>query len=231
MIEAQAALTLVTGAPRPTPEQIAAFQGVETAHIADAMGGTAALETRIEPLGFGRDLKTFAAGPALVCDSGPADIMATLAAIETLHPGDIVMHAAHGNQSCATIGDQVSGMLANAGAAAFVTDGPMRDYEGIVKTGLPCWCTGLNPNSPAANGPGTCGGTAVIGGRQVATGDMVVCDLNGVVVIPFARIDEIIARVAEVKRLEDELAAKVRAGFRQPLDLATMLAEGRARQV
>lgn len=231
MIEEQAALTLVRNTPRPTEAQIAAFQGVETAHICDAMGGTAALDTRIEPLGFGRDLPVFAAGPALVCDSGPADIMATLAAIETLVPGDIVLHAAHGNQSCATIGDQVSGMLKNAGAAAFVTDGPMRDYDGIVATGLPCWCTGLNPNSPAANGPGVCGATAVVGGRQVASGDMVVCDLNGVVVVPFARIDEVIAKVAEVKALEDGLAEKVRAGFKQPLDIAAMLASGKAREV
>lgn len=228
MIESPPALTLIASAPRPTEAQIAAFQGVETAHIADAMGGTAAMDTTISPLGFGRDLPTFAAGPALVCDSGPSDIIATLGAIEHMFPGDILVHAAHGNQKCATIGDQVSGMLKNAGAAAFVTDGPMRDYEGIVKTGLPCWCTGLNPNSPSANGPGVTATSAVVGGRHVSTGDMIVCDLNGVVVVPFARIDDVIAKVAEVKRMEEELAAKVRDGFREPLDTRKMLAEGRA---
>lgn len=231
MIQEPAALTIVAKTPRPTAAQIAAFDGVETAHICDAMGGIAAMDTRIEPLGFGRDLPVFAAGPAMVCDSGPSDIMGTLGAIQRLTPGDIVVHAAHGHQGCATIGDQISGMLKNAGAAAFVTDGPMRDYDGIVATGLPCWCTGLNPNSPAANGPGATATTAVVGGRQVATGDMIVADLNGVVVIPFARIDAVIAAVAEVKRLEEELAVKVRDGFCTPLDVDAMLADGRAVQV
>ncbi|MBP0481673.1 RraA family protein [Sagittula salina] len=231
MIEVPPALTLIASAPRPTDAQIAAFQGVETAHVADAMGGTAAMDASVAPLGFGQDLPSFAAGPALVCDSGPADILATLAAVERLVPGDILVHAAHGTRTCATIGDQISGMLKNAGAAAFVTDGPMRDYEGIVKTGLPCWCAGLNPNSPSVSGPGVTGTAAVVGGRHVSTGDMIVADLNGVVVVPFDRIDEIIGKIAEVKRLEEDLAEKVRAGFREPLDTRGMLAEGRAVEI
>lgn len=224
-------LTIVKGAPRPTEAQIAAFQGLETAHIVDAMGGSGAMGTEVGPIGFGRDLACNAAGPALVADSGPADIIATLAAVNLLTAGDVVVHAAHGNQDRATIGDQVSGLLRNAGAAGFVTDGPMRDYEGIVAAGLPAWCTGLNPNSPYTSGPGTLGGSAVVGGCHVATGDMIVADRNGVVVIPFARIDEVLEKVKEVQKLEAELVAKVRSGFRTPLDIEAMLADGSAVEI
>ncbi|SMX41670.1 RraA family protein [Maliponia aquimaris] len=224
-------LTLIKGTPRPTAAQIAAFQGVETAFLCDAMGGLGAMHTSIGPIGFGRDLDCRAAGPALVADSGPGDIIATLAAVHRLTPGDILVHAAHGHQGCATIGDQLSGMLKNAGAAGFVTDGPMRDYAGIVAAGLPSWCTGLNPNSPFTSGPGTLGGSAVVGGCQIATGDMIVADRNGVVVIPFAQIDKVLARLKDVARLEAELEAKVKAGFRDPLDLDAMLADGTAVEI
>jgi len=231
MIEEPPRLTLIKGAPRPTAEQIAAFQGVETAFLCDAMNGMGAMHTAIGPLGFGRDLACAVAGPALVADSGPGDLIATLAAVVRLTPGDVVVHVAHGHQTCATIGDQLSGMLKNAGAAGFVTDGPMRDYEGIVAVGLPSWCSGLNPNSPHASGPGTLGGSAVVGGCHVSTGDMIVADRNGVVVIPFAQIDQVISRIAEVARLEKELEARVKDGFCAPLDLEAMLAEGSAIEV
>lgn len=231
MIEEPPKLMLVKGAPRPTPAQIEAFQGIETAFLCDAMGGLGAMDTTIAPLGFGRDLECAVAGPALVADSGPGDIIATLAAVVSLTPGDIVVHAGHGFQGSATIGDQLSGMLKNAGAAGFVTDGPMRDYEGIVAAGLPAWCTGLNPNSPQATGPGTLGGSATVGGRHVATGDMIVADRNGVVVIPFAQIDRVIAKLAEVAQMEADLEAKVKDGFCTPLDIAAMLADGSAVEV
>lgn len=221
-------LTLMTGAPRPTAAQIAGFQGLETAFLCDAMGGMGAMDTRIAPIGFGRDLDCRMAGPALVADSGPADIIATLAAVHRLTPGDVVVHAAHGNQDRATIGDQLSGMLKNAGAAGFVTDGPMRDYEGIVAAGLPAWCTGLNPNSPCTSGPGTLGGRAVVGGCAVSTGDMIVADRNGVVVIPYTQIDTVLERLKVVMDLESELEAKVKDGFCSPLDIAAMLADGSA---
>ncbi|AUC52083.1 aldolase [Sagittula sp. P11] len=231
MIEEPPVLTIVEGAPTPTPEQIAALKGVETAFICDAMGGIAAMSTAIAPLGLGEELDRHVVGRALVADSGPMDIMATLAAVNLLTPGDVVVHAAHGHGGCATIGDQLSGMLKNAGAAAFVTDGPMRDFDGIRATGLPCWCAGLNPNSPYANGPGTLGGAAVVGGREVATGDIIVADRNGVVVIPYARIDTVIAKAKAVAQMEKELEVKVKDGFCTPLDIDAMLADGRAKKV
>jgi 4-hydroxy-4-methyl-2-oxoglutarate aldolase len=231
MIEEPPRLTLIKGAKRPKDDQIAAFQGIETAFLCDAMNGSGAMDTPIAPLGFGRDLECTVAGPALVADSGPGDITATLAAVVRLTPGDVVVHAAHGHQGCATIGDQLCGMLKNAGAAGFVTDGPMRDYEGIVAAGLPAWCTGLNPNSPFATGPATLGGDAMVGGRHVTTGDMIVADRNGVVVIPYAQIDAVIARLSDIAQLEAELEAKVKGGFRAPMDIDAMLIDGSAVEI
>lgn len=227
MIEEPPVLTLIEGFPRPTQAQVDALKGIPTGFVCDAMNGLGSLATQIAPIG--PDIDCVAVGPALVADNGAADILATLAAIEVAQAGDIVVASVAGHQGCSASGDQVMGMLKNRGAAGFVTDGPMRDYEGIVEVGLPAWCTGLNPNSPYGSGPGTVGGTAVVGGVSVSSGDLIVADGNGVVVIPHARIDAVIARVAEVKALEDGLEVKVRKeGFCTPVDIQKMLAEGRA---
>jgi len=52
----------------------------------------------------------------------------------------------------------------------------------------------------------------VIGGQQVNSGDIIVADRDGVVVVPFARIDEVIARLDQVRSLEAEMDAKVAEG-------------------
>ncbi|ARE42070.1 Demethylmenaquinone methyltransferase [Rhodovulum sp. P5] len=228
MIEEPPILTLHKSFPRPTKAQIAAFSGVPTGFVCDAMDGKGALDTAITPIGFGVDIDCVAVGPALVADNGPAEILATLAALHMVQPGDVVIAAVDGHQGCSASGDQVMGMMKNAGAAGFVTDGPMRDYEGIVEVGLPAWCTGLNPNSPYSKGPGRVGGSAVIGGQIVASGDLIVADRNGVVVVPFARIDEVAGKLDAVRKMEADLEAKVAAGAYQLLDLDGMIAEGKA---
>ena len=101
------------------------------------MYGAGALSPVIRPLGEGRDIDCRAAGPALTVDCGPADILALLAALESIQAGDVVVSSFHGHQGCAAAGDRVSAMMQNCGAAGFVTDGPMRDYVGLIQAGLP----------------------------------------------------------------------------------------------
>lgn len=228
MINEPAKLTIRTRFPRPTPAQIAAFKDVPTGFVCDAMDGQGALDSRIQPIGGGRDMECHAVGPALVADNGPAEILATMGALHVLQPGDIVVAAVHGHRNCSASGDQCCGMLKNKGAAGFVTDGEMRDYEGIVAVGLPAWCTGLSPNSPYSNGPGKVGFSAVVGGVNINSGDLIVADRNGVVVVPFEKIDSVIAALQEVKRAEAELEAKVATGFCRMAAIEAMIADGSA---
>jgi 4-hydroxy-4-methyl-2-oxoglutarate aldolase len=97
---------------------------------------------------------------------------------------------------------------------AFVTDGCVRDIPGITAVGLPCFAVGVTPNSPAREGPGTVGFPVVVGGVAVATGDIVLGDQDGVVVVPHARIDAVIARLAVVRAAEADLEARVKTGLR-----------------
>ena len=119
-------------------------------------------------------------------------------------------------------------MLKNKGAAGFVTDGEMRDYDGIVAVGLPVWCTGLSPNSPYSSGPARVGFDAVVGGRHIQSGDLIVADRNGVVVVPRAQIDTVIEELARVQALEAALEEKVKTGFCQMQAIEGMIADGRA---
>ena len=96
---------------------------------------------------------------------------------------------------------------------------------------LPLWCTGINPNSPVAQGPGRIGLPIQIGGMEVETGDMIVADLDGVVVVPFENLDAVIERLETIKQLETELDQAVVDGLTQLESIAELLESDQVRYV
>ncbi len=199
---------------RPTAAQVEALRGTPTGFLVDAMGGSGALDYRIKPaiaeqIGF--------CGVAVTCDAGPADNLALIAALEAIQPGDVVVCTTGSYTGCAVTGDLVLGMARNCGAVGFVTDGCVRDLPGIRMVGLPCYCIGVTPNSPARSGPGTVGLPINVAGVPVASGDVIVADLDGVVVVPRARLDAVIARLPAIRTSEAALDQAVRDGLKLPV--------------
>jgi regulator of RNase E activity RraA len=223
MIEEPKRLRIARDLRRPTDIQIAAFAAMPTGFVADAMWGVGAMAASVAPL---PGLPGRVHGPALTAGNPPGDLLATLAAVNHARPGDIVVAEAQGFLGCAAAGDRVMGMLANRGAAGFVTDGPLRDLEGLQAVGLPVWGQGLTPNSPVAGGPGTLGLPVMVGGIRVETGDMIVADSDGVVVVPFADLDAVIARLSVVAAAEHALDAEVAAGRAEVDRITRMIEDG-----
>ncbi len=213
MIEDAPKIQTHTPFRRPRPQQVAALQRVPTGYIVDALGGSGALDSRIKPIVVEQSVFC---GPAITCNAGPADNLAVCATLEHLQPGDVIVAACADHTGCAIVGDLVLGMARNGGAIAFVTDGCVRDVPGIRGVGLPCFCVGVTPNSPAREGPGTVGFAIVVGGVAVSTGDLMIGDQDGVVVVPFDRIDAVIASLDKIRAAEAELEAKVKGGLRIP---------------
>ena len=198
---------------RPDATDVAALAGTPTGFVVDALGGTGALDFRIKPAvaaqwGF--------CGVALTCDAGPADNLALIHALAEVRPGDVLVAAAHGHTGCAITGDLVLAMARNAGAVGFVTDGCVRDLPGLRAVGLPAYCVGVTPNSPHRSGPGTVGLPVLIAGHPVASGDVVLADEDGVVVVPRARLKDVLARLPAIRAAEAKADQAVREGATKP---------------
>ena len=223
MIEEPKRLRIAREMPRPTDAQIDALRDMPTGFVVDAMMGAGAMSPEIKPL---PGLPDRICGPALTAGNQPGDLLATLAAVHFVRPGDVVVAEAQGHRGCAAAGDRGAGFLRNRGAVGFVTDGAMRDLTGLERVGLPCFCTGLTPNSPVARGPGTLGLPVNVGGQRVGTGDMILGDRDGVVVVPLAMIDAVIAAAGKVAEAEYALDAEVEAGLKDVGLIAEMLESG-----
>jgi 4-hydroxy-4-methyl-2-oxoglutarate aldolase len=228
MIEDPPLITLRRRFGRPSPDHVAALAGTPTGFVVDALGGRAALASEVKPVVA--EQASFC-GVAVTCHAGPADNLAVFAALPVLQPGDVIVAAADGYRGTAITGDLLLGMARNRGAVAFVTDGAVRDIPGIRAVGLPCFATGVTPDSPVRNGPGTVGLPVVVAGAAVRSGDIVLGDQDGVVVIPIERIGEVLRRLDAVRAAEADLDAKVKAGLAIPGFVDELFKSGKVREL
>jgi 4-hydroxy-4-methyl-2-oxoglutarate aldolase len=226
MIEDPPLLTIARPAARPSAEQIAAFRDTQTSFVADAMEGRGAVDFRIKPVGTAKSFL----GVALTCQSSPGDNLAFCAALAQSGPGDVIVAATSGYTGCALAGDLLLGIARNRGVAGFVTDGLVRDTHDIETLGLPCFAAGISPNSPSRAGPGTVGLPIICGGVAVASGDLVIGDRDGVVIVPAERIDDVIGKLTGVRAAEASFLAKVKGGLTEVGFMDALLSSDRVRR-
>jgi 4-hydroxy-4-methyl-2-oxoglutarate aldolase len=213
MIKDPPLLTIKRDFPRPSAQDVAAFANVPTGYAVDAMNGRGALDYRIKPLAPANSVMV---GVAVTCHCGPADNLALFGALAIAKAGDILVAATDGFTATAVTGDLLMGMAKNRGLKGLVTDGLARDLAGILAVGLPLYCAGLTPTSPVRNGPGTVGQPVIVGGVAVSSGDIVIGDNDGIVIVPRAQIGSVLERLTAVRAAEAALEAKVKAGLEVP---------------
>ena len=231
MIEDPPLLTIRREIPRAAPEVLERFRDVPTSWIVDALEGRGALDHTIRAMLQGPDIARHVVGSALPCLCSGNDNLALAAGLSLSAPGDMVMVANEGFRAACVGGDLLMGIARNRGVAGFVTDGLVRDVAALEQVGLPVFAAGVTPNSCARNGPGTVGLPVSVGGHPVASGDVVVADRDGVVVVPAARITEVLARLEHIRELEAALERQVTDGLDGLPAMAEMLASDRVRWV
>lgn len=110
------------------------------------------------------------------------------------------------NHEVALMGELSAQTLEARGVLGFVVDGGSRDTELVVEQGFPVFCAFLTPSDVVARWvPDRFGEPVTIGAVTVATGDYVLGDRDGVVVVPAAIAGEVIARTEEVVATESDM--------------------------
>ena len=226
MIEEPPLLTIARAIQRPSPADVERFRGVSLNFLCDAMNGEGALDWRIKPVAM-----SSLVGVALTCQCGPANVLPLKTAVAMSQPGDVIVVATGGYTGTAVVGDLLLGIAKNRGAAGFVTDGLIRDRVDVEALQLPVYAMGVTPNSPHSNGPGSIGLPIVCGGRAIASGDIIVGDRDGVVVVPQSDIVDVLKKLERVNAAETRASAVVRAGSKNVEDITPLTPEDRIRWV
>jgi regulator of RNase E activity RraA len=133
--------------------------------------------------------------------------------IESVEAGEVIVVEARGDLRAGILGDILLERIAVRGAAALVTDGAVRDAGGIAEFELPVFARGSSPAwHLAAHEAADLDVVVGCAGVQVRPGDVLVGDLDGVVCVPRALVEEIAVPALEQTRLEEFLHERIRAG-------------------
>lgn len=206
MLEDPPLLTIRKNFERIPREKLDALEGAQTGHVIDAMFGRGALDGAIKAVDPQRNAFM---GTALPVETGPSDNLAISAGVAVAEEGDVIVAASDAFSRTAVCGDIVAMLAKNRGVSAIVIDGMARDWIGLEGVGLPIFARGITPNSCVRSGPGKVGLPIVAGGVRVEAGDLVMGDRDGVVVVPRGDLDRVIAAVAEIRKAEGELIARI----------------------
>jgi RraA family protein len=193
---------------RPSPALVAALGEMVTAHLSDNMSRLQGAAAAIRPMHRGGRL----AGVALTVRVPPGDNLLVHKAIDIAAPGDVIVVDAGGALGQAIIGDIMTSHAAKRGVAGFVIDGAIRDADELAARDFPVYARGVTHRGPYKNGPGEIGVPVSIGGMVVNPGDIVVGDGDGVVAVPLADAEAVLAAAREQKKKEDATLAAIAAG-------------------
>lgn len=118
------------------------------------------------------------------------------------------------NHEVALMGELSAQTLAARGVLGYVVDGGSRDTEFVLAQRFPVWCSFLTPSDIVARWiPDSYGSPVTIGAVTIASGDYLLADRDGVVIIPSAIVAEVIARTEEVVSTESEMRKALVGGM------------------
>jgi len=164
---------------RVTGEEIRGILAqVSTANISDVMHRARELED-IHAVVPGAKM----VGKALTVRTAPGDWAKPVEAIDEAEEGDVIVVDAYGIGP-AIWGEEATRSCIQRKLAGIVINGGIRDVKEIRELGFPAFSKLIMPAAGEPRGWGQIGVQIEIGGTQVRTGDWIVGDDNGVMVIP-----------------------------------------------
>ncbi|MEP6812612.1 MAG: RraA family protein [Actinomycetota bacterium] len=151
-------------------------------------------------------------GPAFTAQGAPGDNLALHHAVAEAAPGDVIVLAVGGERGRAHCGGIVATAAHGRGIGGLVLDGAIRDRSEIAELGLPVFHLGASPLKPAKDGPAALGVPVEIGGVRIEPGDLVAADADGIVIVPRAHAEELLAAAKALEDGEHAILTQLEAG-------------------
>jgi 3-hexulose-6-phosphate synthase/6-phospho-3-hexuloisomerase len=183
-----------------------AFMMVSTPNISDAMHKQGAMH-KIRPILPGFRM----VGQALTVRTMDGDWAKPIEAIDKTENGWVLVIDVNGGKT-AVWGELATWSAKLKGLAGVVIDGAVRDYDDLVKIKFPIFSRYIVPNAGEPKGFGEIGVEINCGNQTVRTGDWIIGDDSGVVVVPQEIAQEIANRALDVKEQENRIREEIKQG-------------------
>jgi 3-hexulose-6-phosphate synthase/6-phospho-3-hexuloisomerase len=149
-------------------------------------------------------------GPALTVRTAPGDWAKPVEAIDKAEPGQVIVVDA-GSRPPAVWGELATESCVQRQLAGIAVDGAVRDTPSIMELRFPCFARCICAAAGEPKGYGEIGATIRIEGIEVNTGDWVLADDDGVMVIPRPHAAEMANRAMDWLERENRIRGEIRS--------------------
>jgi 3-hexulose-6-phosphate synthase/6-phospho-3-hexuloisomerase len=188
-------------------ELFQAFMKVSTPNIADAMHKKGVIKGIVPRIKHGTKM----VGQALTVRTADGDWAKPVEAVDKAQKGQVIVIDAGGGTT-GLWGELASWSSKGKCISGVVIDGAARDIDTIMEIGFPLFSKHITPHAGEPKGHGEIGCEIEIGGQVVRTGDWIIGDESGVVVVPQEHAVEIANRAIDIFERENRLREEIKRG-------------------
>ncbi|MCS5524644.1 RraA family protein [Curtobacterium flaccumfaciens pv. oortii] len=178
-----------------------------SATLAEASAAVVVLDPELRAAWTGARL----CGPAFTVQGESGDNLALHRAILQAPVGHVIV-ADVGGGTFGHWGEVLTVAALHRGIAGLLIDGGVRDKTALNELAFPVFSRNDTITGTRKRFPGVLGRSISLAGAQIHTGDYVVGDADGCVVIPAAALGDTLARADERVRREEKILGQIRRG-------------------
>ncbi len=180
--------------------------GVATVH--EAQGRSGLLRPYMRPVYSTARVS----GSAVTVLCGPGDNLMIHAAIAVATAGDVLVVTTTSESTDGMFGELLAQSCMAHGIAGLVIDAGVRDTTGLTELGFPVWSKAVSAQGTSKMFAGSVNVPIVCAGTAVSPGDVIVGDADGVVVVPRAAAQSVVAGVDQRLAKEERTRERLKAG-------------------
>jgi regulator of RNase E activity RraA len=144
----------------------------------------------------------------------PHDTLVQWTGLLSKAPAGKVLVCQPNTHEIALMGELSAETLHHKGVRGYVVDGGCRDTEFILQLGFPVFCSFTTPKDIVARWvPDRFGEPITIGEVTIRSGDYLIADRDGVVIIPGAIAEEVVRKTEEVMLTENRVRTAILGGM------------------